>query len=336
MVDKTRIEELESLCHSIEEIGSTVDHYVTRTEWGEISFKSIKSEMDFVFWIVGQIKELNKEIIPDNVAQTLINHLSRFQTIFSEIDQFKISVGDASSTSAGISQNFRNEFEGFFSNLSSWLPLLALRAGDIENWTAKVKEASTESNNLLEESRISIENKFAEIELIVQAARTAAGQAGAAEFTQEFFEFSNSAEKRGKRWLWPTCAFAGVALYLSVSIVFGWFIEIPENTIDAIYRFGGRILAISVLFYAAVWSGRIVLANFNLASINKHRAISLQTLQAFRQSVEDIAARDAVAMEAARAVYENVPSGFIGNQGTGQNQTRLLEIIKNATQSDNS
>ena len=92
------------------------------------------------------------------------------------------------------------------------------------------------------------------------------------------------------------------------------------------------MVAISVLFYAAIWSGRIVLANMHLASVNKHRAVSLQTLQAFHHAAEDPAAKDAVVLEAARAVYENVPSGYIGRQQTAEHggHGRTLEIIRSA------
>ena len=114
-------------------------------------------------------------------------------------------------------------------------------------------------------------------------------------------------------------------------LMFGLLGEVPNNVWEAIYGLGGRIIAISVLFYAAVWSGRIVLANMHLASVNKHRAVSLQTLQAFHKSAEDPAAKDAVVLEAARAVYENVPSGYIGRQpAEGGAGMRTLELIRNA------
>ena len=111
--------------------------------------------------------------------------------------------------------------------------------------------------------------------------------------------------------------------------MFGLLGEAPANTWEALYRLGGRLIAISVLFYAAVWSGRIVLANMHLASVNKHRAVSLQTLQAFHQATEDAAAKDAVVLEAARAVYENVPSGYISRQSSEHSASaRVVEIIK--------
>ena len=72
-------------------------------------------------------------------------------------------------------------------------------------------------------------------------------------------------------------------------------------------------------------------------SLNKHRAISLQTLQAFHKSADDPAAKDAVVLEAARAVYENFPTGYIARQASQQvGAARTLEIIKNANRSPQS
>ena len=228
----------------------------------------------------------------------------------------------------------KQEIESVISEFGLWLPLLALHAGKIENWTAKIKNLSAEATNLLKESTDYSNDRRKEVDKIVQTARAAAGEAGAAEFTHEFRDEAALLEKRGKTWLLPTCVFALLALILSILFVFYGVGEVPISNIEAAYRFGGRVIGISVLIYAAIWSGRVVLANLHLSSVNKHRAISLQTLQAFHHAAEDIATKDAVVLEAARAVYENVPSGYIGRQVAEHGgNTRMLEIVKGVTQS---
>ena len=125
-----------------------------------------------------------------------------------------------------------------------------------------------------------------------------------------------------------------VGAALSAALIFDWFGSAPSNAweaVKAIYGIGGRVIAVSVLFYAAIWCGRVVLANMHLASVNRHRAISLQTLQAFHKAADDPAAKDAVVLEAARAVYENVPSGHIARQAGGAGGPgRTIEVIRGA------
>ena len=194
-----------------------------------------------------------------------------------------------------------------------------------------MKNTSAQVTKTLQEIKTYETTQRNEIDKAVQAARAAAGKAGAAEFTHEFREEAIAVEKRSKRWLWPTGIFSVLALVLSVLLIFELLGDAPANVWEAVYGLGGRVIAISVLFYAAVWSGRVVLANMHLASVNKHRAVSLQTLQAFHKAAEDSAAKDAVVLEAARAVYENVPSGYIGRQATGQGTGgRTFEVIRSA------
>lgn len=263
--------------------------------------------------------------------QNTINHLTNIKTILDQIDEFTISQGDASSLRDQIAGQLLKEMERAMSTIGVWLPVLALRAGEIENWAARMKDTSAEATRILQETAEYAESRKTEIQGIAETARVAAGEAGAAEFTHQFDSEADAAKNQGKSWLWPTGIFSALSLTLAVMLMFGLLGEVPNNVWEAIYGLGGRIIAISVLFYAAVWSGRIVLANMHLASVNKHRAVSLQTLQAFHKSAEDPAAKDAVVLEAARAVYENVPSGYIGRQpGEGGAGMRTLELIRNA------
>ena len=190
------------------------------------------------------------------------------------------------------------------------------------NLSEKIKVASEDAVNTLNETKEYVQHTRDEIESVLQVARTQSGKAGAAVFTREFEAEAKAAKTRSVCWLIPTGILALAALVLSILFMFGLFIGVPTNSesesamsmFELVYAIGGRVISISVLFYAAIWSGRVALANMHLSSVNKHRAISLVTLQAFQEAVDDHAARDAVVLEAARAVYENVPSGYIGRQ----------------------
>ena len=329
MANETCVRELENACEAIAELASKRGQFIERSQWGEITFREIRNDIETVFWLVEETKKLPIYALPDHIAQNTTAHFSNIKNIFDEIDGFTISQGDPSSLRNDISYRLVQEIQNAMSSIGIWLPVLALRAGEIENWAAKMQETSINVTKILQEIGEYTNERRDEIDELVRAARAAAGEAGAAEFTDEFRKEAKTVEKRGKRWLWPTGIFSASALVLSVLLMLGLLGEPPTNTWDAVYRLSGRVIAISVLFYAAVWAGRIVLANMHLASVNRHRAVSLQTLQAFHKAAEDSTAKDAVVLEAARAVYENVPSGYIGRQVTGQSaNARTLEVIK--------
>lgn len=330
MADTEINREFRNICDSVSDLSSRKDQFVRREKWGEINFNAARNDIDTVFWVVEELKRLPIHLIPEQNIANSVQHLQQIKNIFDHIDSFAL-IGDAASTRDSITNDLNNNVQGLMSAVGIWLPLLALRAGEIENWAARMQSASVDMTKILQETKSASEKGLEEIKANVEAARVAAGEAGAAEFTHEFREEAKSMEKRGRHWLWPTAIFAISALALSVSLMFGLFGQTPESTWDAIYRLGGRVIAISVLFYAGIWSSRIVLANMHLASVNKHRAVSLQTLQAFHRAADDPSAKDAVVLEAARAVYENVASGYIARQAAEPGgHGRTVEIIKNA------
>ncbi len=331
MVSTEAGKEFRDACDSISNFIEKKETLINRQQWGEITFENAQNDIETVFWIVEEVRKLPIYIIPENNFAAGTQYLIRIREIFEQIDGFNLS-GDPISLRDNIAIELKSEVQGVMSEMGIWLPLLALRAGEIENWVSKMQNMSAEVTTILQDTTSRAKDGLIDIESSAQAARAAAGEAGAAEFTYEFREEAKSLENRGCRWLWPTGIFATLALVLSVLLMFGSLGETPESTWEAIYRLGGRVIAISVLFYAAIWSGRIVLANMHLASVNKHRAVSLQTLQAFHQAADDPTAKDAVVLEAARAVYENVPSGYIARQAAEHSgHGRTLEIIKNAS-----
>ena len=72
-----------------------------------------------------------------------------------------------------------------------------------------------------------------------------------------------------------------------------------------------KVSVIAMLFTGTVWCGRIYRALTHQRSINRHRALSLKTFQAFVKATDDPATRDAVLMAATKSIFANVPTGFV-------------------------
>ena len=186
MADEAQVKELEESCSAIMELAPGKGNFIRRSKWGEIDFGVIENDIETVFWIVEQIKNLPTHILPDHVVQNTITHLTNVKNIFDRINEFKISQGDPSSSRDGIASELRGYVQSIVSEIGIWLPLLALHAGEIENWASKIKDVRTQVDRLLQETESHITTRKQQIDESAQAARVAAGKAGAAEFTEEF------------------------------------------------------------------------------------------------------------------------------------------------------
>ena len=318
-------------CELIRKHEEGKDRLIRREIWGEVNFELARVTLDVIFWICSKSKGIPLEAVPQNTLINVTGVLNEINGTIEAMDAYRVGQDHAEQERLRIITALDQHLENAVNHFGMWLSLFTIKGDEPEDVTSRLAAYAEEASEILESTRSKAGDELTEIERIKQATRTAAAKSGAAGFTEEFEKEAKVARTRANNWLIPTAVFSVLALGSAAAIAFGLAGEAPQNAWDAVYRTGGRFVAIAVLFYAAVWSGRIALANMNLASVNKHRAVSLQTLEAFLEAPRDPAARDAVVLEAARAVYENVPTGYIARQPAQQNTLgRTVEVIKNA------
>ena len=349
-------------CQALLKLAGKRDKFVERARQGAVNFRDIEREIGLAFDLVQHIGKIHVEILPRRIYDRALSYMDNMSELFEAIDRFRISDVDPQAARDKIVVDFRAELESAILEIGPYLPLLAFDMVSFRSSFDAIEKnsrfaASTASsahtmNAVIMSIRDNCRKALADIEGNVAAAKEvlaakdealknirdsvtsakiAAGKSAVAEFTREFSNEAISAEKRSKRWLWLAGSFMLLALGFTVFPIFEIFHADPTDTWDRIYYLGGRLIAISVSFYATVWTGRVVLANMHLASVYRQKTVSIQTLQAFLKSTEDEDIKDAVVIEAARAIYENVPSGYIGRQATeGSIGSRTVELIRNA------
>ena len=67
-------------------------------------------------------------------------------------------------------------------------------------------------------------------------------------------------------------------------------------------------------------------------TVNKHRALSLKTFEAFAKSSEDKYVKDAVLMAATRTVFGNVPTGLVEERSNQESGVNFVEFGRAASE----
>ena len=158
-------------------------------------------------------------------------------------------------------------------------------------------------------------------------AMSAAAKAGAAVFTDSFRASADGAQSASQRWLIAGLVSALVTMGVALWLVLGE----PGGRAKAwlwLQPFAGRLFLLSILTYVTVWCGRRSLAERHNSRVNLHRANSIQTIQAFRESANAEATKDAVVLEAARAIFENVQTGDLGVTPDNPAVARTMELVR--------
>lgn len=301
------------------------DELITRAKWGEITFEAGRKDFERIFGLTGHMQTLPIELLPDNVIQNIINQVQQTAAILQQIDQFNLASGNPAGVRDQYLQQLHGVSDGLFSAAAQWIPFLAYQRGDVARNIKSLTDAVTEAEKVTTEAKGKIEQRAKEIDEIITKAREASAAAGAAVFTRDFQRLSENLDRDSSRWLNAT-AIAAVVTLLTALGMWVW----TEGGLDQaqiIQKLSTKLVILAVLLTATIWCGRNYTALKHLATINGHRAMSIQTLQAFSSAAADKQAKDAVLLEATRAVFGNVPTGYIEG-GSNDGELKIIEVAR--------
>jgi hypothetical protein len=320
---------LKALKSSIEKFESyDRDRMIYRQEWGTLNLKAAEDDFNRIYSLVGALTGLPLEELTDNVLQNINQSIATVNSLFEQINTFTIEGSNPSSQRDSFVSEIHSASDKVFNSISQWIPFLAYQKGDISRNISALSTALEDAKKLIEEAKVTIESKHAEIDSIVTAAREASASAGAAVFTKDFNEEHDKLSEQAKNWLIATGIFA--ALTLIAGLLFYFYIEANLNDGQIWQRLTTKLVILAFFLSSTIWCGRIYKALMHQSSLYRHRALSIQTLQAFVAAVADPNLKDMIVTEAARGVFGATSSGYIDNSKDGDGDIKLFEIAKSA------
>lgn len=298
----------------------------TRSEWGSITFEKAAPDFKRIFELLAHLSVLPLEYLTDSAVSQIGSEVTSVSELFGRVNGFNIEQQTPMQTRDSLVSEIHTRADYLYTTASQWIPFLAYQKSDvaknIEALTVSVGQAQT----LVEDAKTTIKGRLSEIEGIITQAREASAAAGAAVFTQDFKNEAKTLDDQAQRWLLLTAGGAAVTLLFAIAV---WLLPITGDDATTVFqRFGGKLAALVVLFTATLWCGRTYKALKHLATVNRHRALSLQTFQAFSHAASDDATKDAVLLEATRAIFGSTPTGFLDSKGDAEQDLKIIEVAK--------
>jgi len=324
MAKKETIKPLRDLI--AESLKFEIDKLVSRPEWGSINFEGARDDLSRIFNIIGHLNLLPLESLTDQAVQQIFQALTTAMDVLRQLDKFSLSEGTPTQIRDGLVSDIHSQADNFYTIATPWIPFLAYQKGDVARNISELTESVNSAKGLVEAARKDIEIKRTEIDDIVVKAREASASAGAAVFTKDFSDEATTLESNARTWLKATGVFGAHTIVFAILL---WLVSEPtDNGWEAVQKFGARLVVLVVLFTATLWCGRIYKALMHQSATNKHRALSLQTFQAFSAAASDDQTRNAVLTETTRAIFSLSATGYISEEGTQDGAIRLVELQK--------
>jgi hypothetical protein len=102
----------------------------------------------------------------------------------------------------------------------------------------------------------------------------------------------------------------------------------PPTATQSLELTASGVAAFSVLYFALLVCSRIYRSNVHNAAVNRHRANSLGTFEAFIASAGDSQTKDAVLIQAAQSIFAPQATGFSPAGESDAGSPQILEILR--------
>lgn len=303
---------------------------VKRNDWGSITFDKASHDLDRVFSIIGHLKVLPIDQLTDGAATQIKQQLDQVNSHLEAIDKFTLEQANPPQVRDSLVNAIHQHADQFYTVATQWIPFLAYQKGDVARNIEALTKSVDDAKSIADRAKNDIAEKKKEIDGIIVKAREASASAGAAVFTQDFAREADKQDTAATRWLITTATMAVLTL---VSAGLMWWLSEPNLDYGQLtQKFGTKLAILVVLFTATIWCGRIYRALMHQSSMNRHRALSLQTFQAFSAAAADTGTKDAVLLETTRAIFTVGTTGYLdGKSGGHDSDIRIIEVAKSPT-----
>lgn len=301
------------------------DDLIRRSGWGELNFDQAADDVASVIRMAQDIIEMPVDLLPDTVIDQGTQATTALLPQLQNLANFSIMQGgDPTQRKNSLITQLHSATDFFEKSVGLWIPYLAYHRGDAEENIKKLGALIKDVEDKGAEHIKELEQKKQDAADLIERIKSTSAEAGVAVYTQDFLKESKENDACAQNWLNATIVFAGITI---VALIGFYFWKINETDwVHMLPMLGCRVLTISLLFTATIWSGRMYKAMRNQAIQNRHRALGLKTFRAFVDATLDAQTKDAVLRETTHAIFNTMPTGLIGESGQGDVDPSIVQV----------
>lgn len=326
MLNGGLLEELQRQIHQLLQFEDK--NLIHRPEWQGVTFQSVESKMKQATDIARKMSELDLKHIPNMDAQEIVMSSNKVAGLLARVDLFDISeCDDPNDFQEKLCKDIVSAVEELTRNTKHWITYLPFQRGDMESLAEHLREFEKRSQALL--NRITDEAKTGQnqVEQILRSIKEAAAEAGVGAFNTEFQSEHENIRKRARYWLVLT-----VSLALGCLAVVGWSIFMHADVQNEWALINMQVTKWSILVVlglSTVWCGRMYRALIHQSTINRQKAIGLQTFQAFTNAASDASTKDAVLLATTNFIFGSHPTGMLDQKMSEKDSSpKILEVSR--------
>lgn len=304
---------------------------IREAELGPISFAPYFNDFLRVINFFKRLSSLDINSLPSYQLSTIKERILPFLDTINTIKNFKVDINNGVPQRDTLANNLISSYQSSYDQLNPIISYCEKEGTDYQALQLQVNQTVENINLKYKEIFETFEIKTAELNKILDAVKKAAHEVGITQHTVNFEEASKKYQTLSKYWMWSIISTGLIIILLSLYI-FNLPIEIEANDPYASYRFiqaaVARFTALFTLILLLFWEVR----NYNAAqhnyTINQNKQNALSTFETFVSAARDEETKNAVLMQTTKAIFSNLPSGYLKNESGDDGSSQIIEIAR--------
>lgn len=275
-----------------------------------INFEDVVPDLTAMLDIVKQLQQRDISRLPFTELDRIKNGLLPLRDRITEVRDFTLEQGSPHEACENLKTQITSMYDDLVHALMISLSFTATQATDYARIEREALGFHTRLQEQANEFQQTLESQKADAEAALAAIQEQAAQAGVSAHAQHFHKQAELHKSAAINWFRATVVAASVTLVAAVASLVAVFFYTPENVAEAVQYGVAKVIVLSVLTFAIVWSSRNYRSEKHNEMLNRHRANSLGTFQTFHSGTSDPATKSAVLVFCAEAAFGSRPTGY--------------------------
>jgi len=296
-----------------------------------LSFSDFFEDFTRIINFFKKLTYLDISTLPTTQLTLLKADISAFLNQIENIKAFKVDVNNAMPERDAVANALISQYQYYFDQLSPIITYCEKEGTDYQALQIEVNKIVEDINIKSKKISDDFDSKMLELNNTLEAARKAAHEVGITQHTVNFEEASKKYKSLSKYWLY-SIIFTGFIIIIFSLYIFNLPIKIEANDPYASYRFiqaaVARFTALFTIVILLFWEVR----NYNAAqhnyTINQNKQNALSTFETFVSAARDEETKNAVLMQTTKAIFSNLPSGYLKNDSGDDGSSQIIEIAR--------
>jgi hypothetical protein len=324
------IEEIKEIFTQIQNIDP--GSLIREEELGKsLSFSDYFDDFVRIINFYKRLTYLDISSLPTRQLTTIKYKATTFLSYINSIQSFTVDANNAMPQRDAVASNLINSYQDDFDELSPIITYCEKEGTDYQALQIEVNKIVEDINIKSKKISEDFDSKMLELNNTLEAARKAAHEVGITQHTVNFEEASKKYKCLSNWWLSSIVITGALIIFLSL-FLFNSPIQLEPDDPYASYRFiQAAIARFTALFTALIllfWEVR----NYNAAqhnyTINQNKQNSLSTFETFVSAARDEETKNAVLMQTTKAIFSNLPSGYLKNESGDDGSSQIIEIAR--------